>query len=142
MSMTSMFPISTCCAAFLLLSVVSTVAQQGGQTPLSPGVWGSNRARMEITQDGATIQFECAQGTINGAIRPDANGKFTATGTYSPEKGGPVSRDNAPEQRPATYEGTIVGDTMHLRAMLADKSLDLPPFALTRGKPGRIVRCR
>jgi hypothetical protein len=58
------------------------------------------------TQGGRTV-FVCAHGTIDQVIAPDANGNFTATGTYDFEHpafypGQPSSEDHA-----ARYDGQI-----------------------------------
>ena len=56
----------------------------------------------------------------------------------------PVTLANPPRDLPATYKGSIKGDTMRLQVVLADKDKDQSPdpYTLTRGKTGRVVRCR
>ncbi len=103
--------------------------------------WGGPHISMEMTAQGATLQFDCARGTIQQAIKPDASGEFTVSGTYTPERGGPIQKNNPPRELPATYKGRIQGDSMQLEIVLADKDQQPEPFALTRGKSGRVVRC-
>jgi len=105
-------------------------------------LWGGRDIALRMTAVGASIEFDCGHGNITQPIRPDATGAFTAIGTYSPERGGPVRRDNPSQDLPATYKGTISGDTMHLEISLEDKTRQPPPFTLTRGNPGRLVKCR
>ena len=95
------------------------------------------RARGEVSVKG--ISNGRKMGTGPGS---DANGNFTAEGTYTPQRGGPVKKDAPPQDLPATYKGTIHGDTMHLEVILADKQQQLPSLTLTRNQAGRIVKCR
>jgi len=104
--------------------------------------WGGAHVRMEMTAQGATIEFDCAHGSILQPVQPNAAGEFTAAGSYTPERGGPVMKDNPPRDLPATYKGSISGDTMHLEVLLSDKTRQPPSFTLTRGAMGRVVKCR
>ncbi len=75
-------------------------------------------------------------------IKPDADGNFTATGTYIPQRGGPVQKDSPPNGLPATYKGVIHGDTMTLQVLLADNEHQPPALTLKRGEAGRVTKCR
>jgi hypothetical protein len=97
---------------------------------------------MKMNDKGATLEFDCARGTIGQPITPDANGKFSLAGTYSPERGGPVRKDNPSNTVPATYQGTMQGDTMQLQIIPEDQSQAPPALTLTRGQPGRLMKCR
>ena len=116
--------------------------QQGRDADASSSVWGGNDVSMEVTPQGAKLEFDCAHGEILQAIQPNAKGEFTARGTYTPEHGGPVFKDNPPRDLEAVYKGSIDGDTMRLEIMLAEKEQAPEPFTLTRGKVGRLVKCR
>ncbi len=117
---------------------------QGRNADASPDTWGGNDISMEMTPQGATVQFDCASGVVLEPIKANAKGEFAARGTYTPQHGGPVTLANPPRELPATYKGIIEGDTMRLQVVLADKYKDQAPdpFTLTRGKTGRVVRCR
>jgi hypothetical protein len=125
----------------LLVGEPATNPQRGQEASSTPDVWGGHHVSMKVTPQGATLEFDCAHGTMLEPIEVNAQGKFAVRGTYTPERGGPVSRDNPPPDLPATYKGSIEGDTMWLEIVLADKG---PPglFTLTRGKVGRLVKCR
>jgi hypothetical protein len=116
--------------------------QRGQEANTTPDVWGGHHVSMKVTPQGATLEFDCAHGNILEPIKANAKGEFTARGTYTPERGGPVSRDNPPPDLPATYKGSIDGDTMRLEIMVAEKDQAPEPFTLTRGKVGRLVKCR
>lgn len=126
--------------AFLCL-VLPMTAQPAGESNAGSQVWGGDGVQMEITGQGATLQFPCADGSILAPLKASANGEFTARGTYTPGQFGPVRKDNPPRDLPAIYQGKISGDTMQLQIELSDKTLQPPAMTLTRGKTGRVVRC-
>lgn len=118
-------------------------ALQGRDADASPDVWGGNDISLQMTAQGAELEFDCAHGIVLEPIKANAKGEFAVRGIYTPEHGGPIQRDNPPRDLPATYKGSIEGDTMRLQVILADKDKDQAPepFTLTRGKTGRLVRC-
>jgi hypothetical protein len=126
----------------MLASEAATNPQPGQEASTMPDVWGGHHVNMRVTPQGATLEFDCAHGTMLEPIKANAKGEFTARGTYTPERGGPVSRDNSPRNIPATYKGSIEGDTMRLEILLADNEPAPGPFVLTRGKFGKLVKCR
>jgi hypothetical protein len=128
--------------ALTLVSEPATNLQRGQDTSTTPDVWGGSHVSMKVTPQGATLEFDCAHGSLLEAIKPNAKGEFAARGTYTPERGGPIMRDNPPRDLPATYQGSVDGDTMRLEIMLGDKNQGPEPFVLTRGKAGRVVKCR
>jgi len=115
---------------------------QTGDAGSSPQMWGGRHASMEMSAEGATLEFDCAHGTILQPIKPNAKGEFTVSGTYTPEQGGPVQKNTSANDIPATYKGTVEGDTMQLQIILTGKDQAPPPVTLTRGKAGRVVKCR
>jgi hypothetical protein len=131
-------------AALLPARVPAANLAQGRETDASADTWGGRDISMEMTPQGATVQFDCASGVVLEPIKANTKGEFVAHGTYTPEHGGPVTLANPPRDLPATYKGSIEGDTMQLQVVLADKYKDQAPdpFTLTRGKTGRVVRCR
>jgi hypothetical protein len=56
------------------------------------------------------------------------------------ERGGPVRADNNPPEHPATYTGTIKGNTMTLTLKVGDSEDET--FTLEKGKPGELVKCK
>ena len=128
--------------ALMLASEPATNPQRGQDASTTPDVWGGHHVSMKVTPQGATLEFDCARGNMLEPIKANAKGEFTVRGTYTPERGGPISRDSLPRDLPATYKGSIDGDTMRLEIMLAEKDQAPEPFTLTRGKVGRLVKCR
>ncbi len=131
------------CGTLLLIALLACLVangQDGGNE--GSEAWGGRHISLHMTASGASIEFDCAQGSITEPIKANAAGEFSVAGTYTPELGGPVRKDNPPRALPATYKGTITGNTMHLEVVLADKTQQPTPFVLTKGSQGRVVKCR
>jgi len=116
--------------------------QQSDGTNDASELWGGNDIRMHINAQGVTFEFDCADGKILEPIKLASNGEFSARGTYTPGQFGPVRKDNPPRELPAVYKGKISGDTMQLEIVVPDSDVKPPTFTLTKGKNGRVVRCR
>jgi hypothetical protein len=124
-----------------LLLTFSAMAQQ--ETPAGePEVWGGAHVSLVMSRANATLEFDCAQGVIMSPIQPDAHGNFVAAGTFTPQHGGPVQKDSPPQDLPATYKGSIHGNTMQLQIVLQNKDQGLPAMTLTKGQAGHLVKCR
>ncbi len=104
------------------------------------GTWGGEHIAMEVTDAGATIEYDCAHGRITQKIDPDADGKFEAKGIHERERGGPT-RQGEDEGQPAIYRGSIKDETMTLTVELAENNESVGTFTLTQGKTGRIRKC-
>ncbi len=127
--------------AILFLGASRSRAQED-QSSGAPQVWGGSHVSMVMSSENTTFEFDCAQGVTMSPIKPDANGDFETTGTYTPQRGGPVQKDSLPNDLPATYKGAIHGNTMTLEVLLEDKSQQPPPLILKRGEAGRVTKCR
>ncbi|SRR6266498_159311 len=110
-----------------------------GQRQLS-GLWGGMHVTLEISEQEATLEFDCATGTIREPIVLDANGHFDVAGSYNREGPGPV-RQGVQTDSSARYSGTVTGETMTLAVRLEGSSEPLLKLSLTRGKQGKIVKC-
>ena len=128
--------------ALLMMMAIPWIAAQAQDNGASSESWGGRGVTMTMSAQGATLEFDCAHGAILQAIKPNAEGEFSAAGTYTPEMGGPVRKDNPPRDLPATYKGTIHGDAMELEVLLNDKNMAPPSMTLTRGSLGRLHKCR
>lgn len=104
------------------------------------GLWGGQGISMEVTDSGATLDFDCASGTINEPIVPDSSGKFSAKGRFARQRPGPT-REGEDESQPAIYSGTLDGENLNLTITLAKDSEKVGNFTLAHGKMGRIRRC-
>jgi hypothetical protein len=108
---------------------------------LAKGVWGGQGISLEVNDQGAQVNYDCAHGTITGKIVPDRNGKFVSKGSHTRERGGPVREEGISNGQPATYRGSIDGDVMTLVVTLSETDESIGRFTLTRGKIGRVRKC-
>jgi len=121
------------------LLVMSLTAMK--QHRIATGLWGGQHIQIQVGAKSATIEYDCANGVINGPLVVDSNGKFKLRGTHRMERGGPIRSDEEPRKISATYTGSIKGNTMTLTLKLAD-SADEETFTLERGKEGEIFKCK
>ena len=104
------------------------------------GNWGGQHINMKVGAKSATIEYDCATGVIQGPLVVDSDGNFNLRGTHRMQRGGPTRADEAANGRPATYTGSIKGNTMTLNLKLGDS--DVETFTLEKGKQGELVRCK
>jgi len=107
---------------------------------LLPGVWGGDHVRLEVTDGGATIEYDCAHATIEGKILVDDAGRFSVAGTYYREHGGPVREGEASNGRRVRLDGRVGGSLMTLKVTRAGKTLDT--HTLTRDREAQLFKCR
>jgi hypothetical protein len=105
------------------------------------GTWGGQGISMDITDNGASLEFDCATGRITEAIVPDSAGKFTAKGLFVRQRAGPTRVGDDNDGQPATYTGVITGDNLALTITLTRNDEKVGTFTLGHGKPARIRRC-
>ena len=112
----------------------------GESESVTPGMWGGDHIRMQVTEDGARIEYDCAHSSIDHKLTTDDAGRFRAKGTYVRERGGP-EREDGEKGVPAQYSGRTDGKTMTLTITLSGTGEKLGPFTLTYGKKVRVVKC-
>jgi hypothetical protein len=133
-----------------LLIVVSLVLLIGSSAASRPrkmqriptGAWGGPHIRINVGQRSATIEYDCANGTIEGPLTVDSRGRFTWRGAHNREHGGPIRIDESANSQPVIYTGSVKGDTMTLTVKLADTNEVLETYILKRGSPGRVFKCK
>ena len=106
------------------------------------GSWGGPHIRLEVGQGSATVEYDCANGTIEGPLTIDSKGHFNWSGTHNPEHGGPIRVDEKSNSHPAIYTGWVKGDKMTLTLKRANSNEVVDTFTLTRGGGGRIFKCK
>ena len=130
----------------VFLSLVAVIGMTAAGAPLrqriASGTWGGMHIRIEVSARSASIEYDCANGTIDGPLNLDADGNFSLTGTHRRERGGPIRKDARAAIHPALYTGTIKGDSMTLSVKLTDNDEDLGTFTLERGSVGRVYKCK
>jgi len=109
---------------------------------MQPGMWGGQHIRLEINGNSASIDYDCAHGKIDGPLTLDGKSQFAWRGTHAREGPGPVRENQKANDQRVVYTGSISGDTMTLTVKLADTNEVIGTFALTRGNPGRVFKCK
>ena len=122
------------------LLLISATAKTQKMHRIPTGVWGGDHIHMKVGAKSATIEYDCANGVIEGPLVVNSNGEFNLHGTHTMERGGPIRPNVQPNARPATYTGSIKGNTMTLTVKL--EGSDDETFTLEQGKPGELVKCK
>jgi len=125
---------------FGLLLLLSVTAKTQNMQRIPAGNWGGPHINMNVRAKSATIEYDCASGTIKGPLVIDREGNFNLRGVHRMERGGPVRADEKPNEVPATYTGSIKGSTMTLNLKLSDS--DVETFTLEKGKEGELFKCK
>jgi hypothetical protein len=109
---------------------------------LAKGVWGGQHIRAEVTDTGADIEFDCAHGMIDQPIVLDSKGGFDVQGKFTPERGGPVRRNQKSNDRLVRYLGQVKNQELTLTITDAGTKETIDSFTLTHGNEGRVMKCR
>jgi hypothetical protein len=105
------------------------------------GTWGGDGIRLTAGPARVDLQFDCAEGRIEGAIRPDDKGRFDVYGLYLPYPPGPASSGDDRKEYRVRYQGRVDTDSMMLTLTLVDTDQKPVEFELTFGETGRITLC-
>lgn len=128
-----------------VLAIVIGLAVAGCTTNPTPvialGPWGGSHVSMQVNAAGARLEYDCADGVIEEALRPDGDGRFAATGLHTPGHGGPIREGEILPAVRARYDGHVKGEQMSLLVTLTGTGMTLGPFELRRGSSGLLVRC-
>jgi hypothetical protein len=106
------------------------------------GVWGGEHIRIDVSDSGADIEFDCARGIISQPLALDAQGRFKFQGTYKPETPAPASADggSANSGVTATYTGVLTGSSLRIEVSIEGQ--DTPrTFDLVQGDQGHLAKC-
>jgi hypothetical protein len=133
------FKLSLALAVFSILLQANTCAA-ASQKAVNKGTWAGDHIVLEVSENGAQVEFDCAHGQVTQPVKVDKQGNFKVAGTFTPEHGGPVRRDENPESAPVTYSGQVNGDTMTLTITRGEEKLG--DYTLTRGAQPRLMKCR
>ena len=105
------------------------------------GVWGGEHIGMVVSDSSATLDYDCAHGTIDEPIIIDENGEFKVSGVHVFEHGGPIRIDEIPDEHPALYKGHIEGNLMTLVVTLTDTEVEFGTFTLNLGANPNVYKC-
>jgi hypothetical protein len=127
----------------LVLLITSVAAARPRKLQrIHTGSWAGPHIRIEVGPKSATIDYDCANGTIDGPFTIDSKGRFTWRGTHNREHPGPVRVDENSDGQPAIYTGSVKDTTMTLTVKLAGSDEAVGTFKLQLGGTGRIFKCR
>ncbi len=108
---------------------------------LAAGVWGGQHIRMEVTDDGAQIEYDCAHSTMDEPVVLDRQGRFEVKGKFTREHGGAVRDNESPNSSPVRYAGQVEGQTMTLTIRHDETGESFGDYTLTQGSQGRLMKC-
>jgi len=109
---------------------------------LPVGLWGGEHISVQVTEQGATIEYDCAHATINQRITLDRRGRFDVSGMQVQEHGGPVRQNEQSTGYPARFAGQVNGKTMKLSVRNSATKELVGTFTLVYGSEPKIRKCR
>ena len=114
-------------SAFLALAAITMSACHTEVTaPDLFGTWGGDHIRLEVSGTGATLEYDCAVGTIEGSILP-RDGRFSASGTHT-----------FSWQYVKGYSGPSTLDAVFIDRVIAEAGLDDVRIASVFVEQGRL----
>jgi hypothetical protein len=122
-----------------MLSSTSFPAQKNAKLNVV-GTWGGEHVILDVSKNGAVLEFDCAHGQIDQPLLLNKKGRFDVPGTFTPEHGGPVLRDENTPSKPARYSGQVKKDVMMLKVV--GKGIDAGILTLKRGVHPLLRKCR
>jgi len=123
-----------------MLLMISATARIQKMRHISTGLWGGQHISMKVGAKSATIEYDCANGVIDGPLMVDADGHFNLRGTHHAQHGGPIRADETSQGQPATYTGSIESNTMTLTLKVGDAEAET--FTLEKGHEGELFKCK
>jgi hypothetical protein len=125
-----------------LATIGCSAAETNDNALLTTATWGGPDVQVTVTGQATTAQFVCAHGTIDQPVVPDANGNFSATGTYVFEHPATVVGQPSSDSHSARYDGQLSARTMHISVTVPDRQQVFGPFTATLGATGPSTRCQ
>jgi hypothetical protein len=102
------------------------------------GAWGGEHVRLTVSDEGGSIEFDCAHGTLDAPLRVDTDGRFDVPGSLVRE-GGPVV-PGGEDRQSVRYAGKTDGRRMELE-VVQENGERIGPFHLRLGERPRLVKC-
>jgi hypothetical protein len=134
---------TSCVHLIVLWGLVPMLTHVAGVGPPVPtGVWGGEHIRLVVTETGATVEYDCDVGRIDGPLLRNQEGDFEARGVHVFGRGGPGRLgDPAPTQDPAQYQGWTDGSHMRLIVTLSASGKQVGTFSLELGRQPLLEKC-
>jgi len=96
---------------------------------------------MDVTEGGASVEYDCGRGAIHQALLLDTEGRFEVEGDYLQERPGPQREGEERDRQKARYAGRIADGTMTLTVTLVDRKETVGTFTLTYGRAPFLRKC-
>ena len=109
---------------------------------VQPGTWAGEHIVMDVTSAGATVEFDCAHGTVDAPLALDSGGRFDVAGSFTPERGGPTRGDQSSRTVPARYTGSFKDSTLTVTVVLTETKDTVGVFTLRHGAKPRLFKCK
>jgi hypothetical protein len=129
------------CAFFFLATISSPETFGRRNQNVRTGPWGGPHIGIQVEADRASVEFDCAHGSMEQSIAPDNQGHFDVTGFYVQEHGGPILLDEPPDIHPARYTGHVYRKTMSITVTLTDTMEIVGRFTLFFGQSPYVTKC-
>lgn len=126
----------------ILATVVVLAASCGEELagPLDQGEWGGVGVALTVQADGARIEFDCAHGRIDARLVLES-GRFSESGQFVLEHGGPIVEGEEPDVRAAVYDGVVRRGRLELTIRVDGVDGIVGPYTLRKGEPGLLRKC-
>src|SRR5262245_51610543 len=109
------------CLATAVVGMLATDSGGKGQR-VAAGSCGGVHIGLTVGEKDASIEMDCAHGTIDGTIAPDKHGRFEVAGRYVRERPGPIRLGDDTSGQPVRYRGEMSGDKLTLTIVLEDET--------------------
>ncbi len=134
--------ISAVAVSFALLAGQTISGKVRKMQRIPEGTWGAPHIVLLVEGDKAKIEYDCANGVINGPLKLDSAGHFKLTGTHTRERHGPIREDQPADSKPVTYTGSTDGKTLTLTVEFTESKESIGTFTLKKGEQGRLWKCK
>ena len=126
-------------SGFIVANLVILTATSAAAATLS-GTWGGDRLLAVFDARGVALTSDCASGSIRGGVELDADGRFSADGTFQQDAPGPQRGDENFPANTAHFLGRVDGQLMKL--VIRPVGVAAPrKYTLRRGARQKLVRC-
>ena len=124
------------------LVLCAALAAFASMADVQPGTWAGEHIVMDVTSNGATVEFDCAHGTLDAPLALDSSERFDVAGSFTPEGGGPTREDQSSRGMPARYTGSLKDSTLTVTVVLTERKETVGVFTLRHGARPRLFKCK
>jgi hypothetical protein len=104
------------------------------------GPWGGDHVVFTVKDGGASVEFDCAHGTLDHPLKLDDRGQFSVPGTFVLEHGGPIRAGEVLPVHTARYQGRLDRQKVEFTVTIDGESAQ-GPFTVTLAKAAKLEKC-